>query len=104
MISQSLYYALCMASSVATRHFHKIQEEWLRFYKPYVLVIHLPTRCGFYLDREYRHIIDVTCCREPENPVEVERNHLCASSNLPAWIGEVGIGYPSDQFDTFWLY
>ncbi len=70
------------------------------FLRPYVLVIHQPSGRGFYLDREYRHIIDVDCCQEPENPVESERNHLCPSTNHPAWVESIDY----DEFDSFWLY
>jgi len=112
MISQSLYQTI--RSLVAERHFNgtlPLDVEFNRFLRPYVLVIHQPSGRGFYLDRDYRHLIDVNRCQEPRNPVETERHHLCMSSSLPEWANlileqEEGTISKSGmmEFDSFWLY
>lgn len=79
----------------------KIPEgELENLINPYVLVIHRPTGRGFYLNRDYRHIVDVCRCQEPDSPIEPTTSHLCASTNLPAWVFEEDPLF----FDTFWLY
>ena len=111
MISQSLYKAI--HSLVGERHFEgnsPLDAEFHRFLHPYVLVIHQPSGRGFYLDREYRHLFDIDRCQEPRNPVETERHHLCASSNLPEWVNaelresDLTSRAGPLEFDTFWLY
>ena len=109
MISQSLYQRICDLVSNHQFATPNEQAEFRRFIRPYVLVIHQPTHQGFYLDREYRHIIDVEFCQEPENPVETERHHLCPSTNLPAWVGlspgqSIERILRCSEFDSFWLY
>ncbi len=95
MITQPLYFELC--------------EDWVKpivsnelksFLTPYVLVIHRPSRRGFYLDREYRHIIDVSRCSAPEGSSEVEEHHLSACDNIPLWV----LAEKSKEFTTYWLY
>ncbi len=105
MISQSLYRVLCklLIKYLDTREVllsNCITGEQNTFAKPYVLVIHRPSGRGFYLNRNYRHIIDVMCCRDPKSPVEVECNHLCACSNMPEW----AMAEKSHEFTTFWLF
>lgn len=105
MISQSLYCSLC--DSIQPADIVIIDtDELQQFLKPYVLVIHKPSGRGFYLDRQYRHIVDISNCQEPKNPTEVGRQHLTAGSNLPAWvkIEKVKGLVHCDNFDTFWLY
>lgn len=112
MISQSLYRVI--RSLVAERHFDgnsPLDVEFHRFLRPYVLVIHQPSGRGFYLDREYHHILDVDRCQEPRNPVETTRHHLTMSSNFPEWANlileqEEGTISKSGmlEFDSFWLY
>lgn len=113
MISQSLYQAI--HSLVGSFYFghgtSNLDVEFQRFLHPYVLVIHQPSGRGFYLDREYRHILSIECCREPRNPVETEQHHLAMSSNLPEWVNvileqEEGTISKSGmmEFDSFWLY
>ncbi len=112
MISQSLYQAI--RSLVADRHFSgnsPLDVEFHRFLRPYVLVIHRPSGRGFYLDRDYRHLLNVDCCQEPRNPVETERHHLAVSPNLPEWVNLIldqkeGTIKNSGilEFDSFWLY
>jgi hypothetical protein len=81
------------------------------FTRPYVCVIHEPTGRGFYLDRNYRHVVSVDNIPRPGTPGlpetlkrcvehETERHHLCASFTLPAWIE----GLSSNEFTTYWLY
>jgi hypothetical protein len=112
MISQSLYQVLCECINFAIGGDYSIPglslppdesnlaDEVKQFVKPYVLIIHRPSGHGFYLNREYRHILDVLNCQEPTNPVEVARHYLCASPNLPFWKQTEC----SKEFDTFWLY
>ncbi len=105
MITQSLYFKLqeLLTADLDTREVllsNTTTSEQNAFAGPYVLVIHRPSGRGFYLNRNYRHIVDVMCCRKPENPVEVERNHLCACSNMPEW----AMAEKSCEFTTFWLY
>jgi len=101
MISQSLYHHCCKyvnSSDTPT------PDELQSFLRPYVLIIHQPSGRGFYLDRDYRHIIDIDRCQEPENPVEVSRHHLCACSNMPCWAIAMSTLQQVNEFDTFWLY
>lgn len=100
MISQSLYRELRMCFEVVRPTDPKIKNEVGHFLKPYVLIIHRQSGRGFYLNRDYRHIIDVDGCQEPENPVELTRQHLCACSNMPCW----AMAEKTKEFDTFWLY
>lgn len=112
MISQSLYRALCLLANAihpvtTVRRIIKkvgcpiIEEELKQFVHPFILIIHRPTKQGFYLDQYLKHIIDVTNCQEPKNPVKTTREHLCKSPNPPGWVRMI---YKSDEFDTFWLY
>lgn len=108
MILQSLYFdlrnSIQSADIVAARNTDELQQ----FINPYVLVIHQPSRRGFYLDRQYRHIVDVTRCQEPENPALVVRHHYRASPSLPAWALQIENGLSKidhfNNFDSFWLY
>lgn len=104
MISQSLY--LDLRGFVPPLNSEELIKNGLdRFVKPYVLVIHQPSGRGFYLDREYRHILDISNCQEPQNPVEVARHHLCASSDLPIWVRqELSCTADHRCYDSFWLY
>ena len=96
MILQSLYHELC-----APLDSKNLEEcEMRSFLVPYVLVIHRPSRRGFYLDREYRHIIDVSKAIAPVEVTEFEENHLCACSNIPQW----ALAERSEEFTTYWLY
>ena len=114
MISQSLFKLLRdLATPRGKEEFDtssNLDVEFQSFLRPYVLVIHQPSGRGFYLDLEYRHIIDVDRCQEPENPVETERYHLCPSTNLPAWVEfeirgrSVIRALKCSEFDSFWLY
>jgi hypothetical protein len=67
---------------------------------PYVVVIHRPSRRGFLLNRRYLHITDLRQVSEPLSYVEIARNHLCATSEMPAWVDACA----NDEFDSFWLY
>ena len=100
MISQSLYQTLSMCFEIVRPTDSKIENEVGHFLKPYVLIIHRPSGRGFYLDRDYRHIIDVASCQEPKNPVIVTRQHLGACRNMPNW----AMVEKLKEFDTFWLY
>jgi len=112
MISQSLYQAI--RSLVGQHYFGHgtsiLDAEFQRLLRPYVLVIHQPSGRGFYLDREYRHLIDVDRCQEPRNPVETERHFLCASNNHPEWVNaelreaDLTSRAGAAEFDSFWLY
>ncbi len=103
MISQSLFETLGMCAAIVRPTNPRIEGELHSYIRPYVLVIHRPSGRGFYLNREYRHIISVECCKEPESPVETKRHHLCASTNLPAWVKSDFPGRTL-EFDSFWLY
>ena len=100
MISQSLYQTLSMCFEIVRPTDSRLKDEVSQFIKPYVLIIHRPSGRGFYLDRDYRHILDVANCQEPKNPVEATRRHLGACGNMPAWV----MAEKSEEFDTFWLY
>ena len=100
MLSQSLYQTLSMCLEIVQPTDSKIEGEVEHFLKPYVLIIHRSSGRGFYLDRDYRHIIDIDRCQEPKNPVEVTRQHLGACGNMPAW----AMVEKAKEFDTFWLY
>lgn len=103
MISQSLYQKIHdLLRDYQFDCTPALDVEFNGFLRPYVLVIHQPSGRGFYLNREYRHIIDVDRCQEPKNPVETEKHHLCASTNLPSWVHTEVAG--KDEFDSFWLY
>ena len=111
MISQSLFLELITNPNVFNVHIESNnREEKDRFVKPYVFVLHQPGRVGFYLSEDLRHIISVDCCREPENPVRIERGHLPAGFSSPPWVLEIRLPegvtsiYDYDGFDTFWLY
>ncbi len=110
MISQSAYFAMCKYIASANKnesvHFPTPTLELLQFTKPHVLIIHRPTRRGFYLDQQYRHIVDVKNCQEPKNPTKVARHHLCPSNGPPVWVKLEkikGLTY-CNNFDSFWLY
>ena len=110
MISQSLYFDLCRCTDKVINHdsLSPTVDEFSFFKRPYVLVIHRPSGRGFYLDREYRHILDVSNCQEPENPTEVARHHLCTGDDLPEWALQIKNSLRRtnhfDNFDSFWLY
>ncbi len=107
MISQSLYQALCNCVNElnSTALPPEVEDEYQRFNRPYVFVIHQPSGDGFYLDRQYRHIVDVKNCQEPEKPVEVIRHHLYIDAVLPVWANQIdGFGLRTEEFDSFWLY
>ncbi len=111
MISQSLYFNLVGGLFWAgQKSVMRFTEEMKSFIKPYVLVIHLLSgstwgRRGFYLDREYRHIIDVKDCQEPENSVKIARYRLPVTGDLPAWVlEELDATDDSSCYDSFWLY
>jgi len=97
MISQSAYYNICEYIRESDT---PAKVDLKSFLRPYVLIIHRPSGRGFYLDRDYRHILDVANCQEPKNPVEATRRHLGACGNMPAWV----MAEKSEEFDTFWLY
>ncbi len=109
MTSQSFYHTLqdCIGFALNESRL-ECTDEVSQFIKPYVLVIHHPSGRGFYLDRQYRHIVNVKNCQEPKNPVEVARHHLCVSSDLPDWASTVEDGISRivhfSNFDSFWLY
>lgn len=82
------------------------------FLRPYVCVIHESGR-GYYLNREYGHIVSVQdipnpCRNEDGIPAllqrcvihETARNHQAASFTTPDWANQL----PVDQFTTYWLY
>lgn len=102
MISQSLYLDLqVMACGYLANHLDVfVDDELKRFIKPYVLVIHRRWQRGFYLDRQYRHIVDVIFCQEPKSPVRVARQYVPNSPNLPDW----SMVDKNEEFDSFWLY
>lgn len=106
MISQSFYQTLresidrAILLNPGKNLIEPVSSELPGFLHPYVLVIHRPTKHGFYLDRNYRHIIDICNCKEPKDFIEVTRDYLCASSSLPEWVSEK----KAEDFDTFWLY
>lgn len=102
MISQLLYHVLC-------RNIHgggtALEGELEQFLRPYVLVIHQPSGRGFYLDRQYRHIVDIKNCQEPKNPTKVARHQLSSYDDLPAWALQIdSLGLRREEFDSFWLY
>ena len=103
MISQSAYHNICAyikSSPTPT------PDDLKPFLRPYVLIIHRPSGRGFYLDQNCCHILDVTKCQEPKNPVRVSRQYLCACGNMPAWVyaDDVDGMIEKTEFDTFWLY
>lgn len=113
MISQSLYFDLITSAldpdvrysrslrTVSNNHYAELK----RFIKPYVFAIHQPSGRGFYLDREYRHILDVKDCQEPVNPVKIARHRLPESGDLPAWVLEELDATDDDTcYNSFWLY
>jgi hypothetical protein len=83
------------------------------FLRPYVCVIHEPTSRGYYLDRNYQHIISVKDIpvpigKEAGIPAELqrvithetERNHQASSFSTPNWASKL----PTSEFTTYWLY
>ncbi len=94
MISQSLYFDLC-----ANYNGNMADIEMISFLNPYILVIHLPSRQGFYLDSVYQHIISVSDCEDPESFV-LRRPFTCYTAGRPLWAQEIR----ENQFDTFFLY
>jgi len=97
VITQSLYRYICAYIQNSPT---PTGDELRPFLKPYVLIIHRQSGRGFYLDRDYRHILDVANCQEPKTFAEIKRHHLCACGNMPAW----AMAEKSEEFDTFWLY
>ena len=97
MISQSTYFYICEYIRNSTT---PAKVDLKSFLRPYVLIIHRPSGRGFYLDANCCHILDIGMCREPENPVRVNRQYLGVCLNMPAW----AIAEKSEEFDTFWLY
>jgi hypothetical protein len=83
------------------------------FRRPYVCVIHEPTGRGYYLDRNYNHIVSVEDILRPgvSGPNwaallqrvitdETEYNHQAASFTTPDWAKSL----PPSEFTTYWLY
>jgi len=117
MISQSAYQVLCECVNFAIEDDFlnaslslpssnpKLTDELQQFAKPYVLVIHKPSGRGFYLNRQYHHIVDVSNCQEPENPTEVSRDQLPGCGDLPSWVcQELSCTDDYRCYDSFWLY
>lgn len=95
MLSQKLYFEI---RDAVNRSDFTHTAELQSFIRPYVLIIHDDGR-GFYLDRQYRHILDIKDCQIPDMFTEVMA-HQCATSNVPAWAAQE---LPA-CFTTFWLY
>lgn len=111
MITQSLYLELqelllADLSNHGVPLSEMVTEEQKGFIKPYMLIIHRPTKRGFYLDKDYRHIISVSNCQEPKAPIRGMGKYLGASPNLPAWVEKERVKGLThcNNFDTFWLY
>jgi len=108
MITQSLYVFLQEAVKVKqndgeirlTNTTEEVRVGIWVFQHPHKLVIHRPTKRGFYLNDKFKHIIDVCNCREPIDAYAVERSWIDLGGELPMW---AQMESPID-FDTFWLY
>ncbi len=106
MISQSLFLDLGVCSAIVQRS--RSKEEMLQFIKPYVFVMHRPSRFGFYLSNSLQHIITVSCCQEPAYSVRITCRQL--PGGFPPWVMEMilpkgwAVVNSHDEFDTFWLY
>jgi len=86
-------------------------DFYWHFLRPYVCVIHEPTGRGYYLDRNYDHIISVRNIIRPGSqeghPMltrvirhETEQCHRAASHTTPEWAEQL----PIIEFTTYWLY
>ncbi len=98
MISQSLFLRLSSCRIEDREWVERNIREFGSTLQPYVLVMNKVTKCGYYLDKQYRHIVDVEECEEPPtatgNPIS--RGLKCAPK------GVVSLHYT--VWDTFWLY
>jgi len=111
MISQSLYHRFqCIVSDYFDESFVPMDSEIAQFVRPRILVIHRPSGRGFYLDRDMQHLIDVDCCRIPENPAKIKRHYLGMDPDFPEWVNkivfpkETGDSCDYSEFDSYWLY
>lgn len=77
----------------------QIMWSWLH---PYVVVVHRRTGHGYYLDREYRHVVSVRDIDVPQSWVERELKHQPSSRDeIPPFVAPV---CSPDDFDSYWLY
>ena len=106
MITQSLYLDLqVMASAfLAERRDVFVDDELKKFIKPYILVIHRPSRRGFYIGGSFRCILSVSDCKDPKSPVKMVRQYLPKGYTCPVWVDRTNVEYQVEEFDTFWLY
>lgn len=106
MLSQAAYFeirGMVAAQIVATvRHDDRsspVDIEIIDFLNPYVLIMHDDGR-GFYLNRQYQHILDVKDCQIPEDIRRFMGGFLITGNHLPSW----ALQYPHKDFTTYWLY
>jgi hypothetical protein len=85
-------------------------DRFWHFTRPYVCVIHEPTKRGYYLDRGYNLICSVENILRPglegpplltrHIPHETEFGHQAAATSMPIWAEN----YRVTDFTTYWLY
>jgi hypothetical protein len=107
-----MYDCLCYVRTGVAELTARHSDFVYQFTHPYVCVIHEPTKRGYYLNREYNLIIEVTDIPRPGFigrsrpmldrvvPHETEPEHRASSFTTPKWAEEL----PPSEFTTYWLY
>ncbi len=98
MISQSLFLRLSSCRVEDQEWIERNIREFGSTLQPHVLVMNQVTKCGYYLDKQYRHIVGVEECKEPcdTRGCRISRGFKCGS------VGKVS--QHNTVWDTFWLY